>query len=173
MKTAVQIIAVLILFRGSLTGDAESIKESSQVDFGKMFIAAINSDSEQKRKEIISAIYTDASLIDPGIERLLKMFDRLSDDSGHFLFHHSEIIDFKTGQRSTSIMHVYAKKDGAVMWKDFQLWLDPAEPKKIVSLAFIAEVAEPTNIPKGAIEHETVERHPKHREKVNKRVQLI
>lgn len=173
MKTAVQIITLLILFRGSFTGEADCKVESSQEDFGKMFIAAINSDSEQKRKEIISAIYTDASLIDPGIERLLRMFNRLSEDSGHLTFHHSETPKFIKTQGNPYIMHVYAKKDSAALWKDLQLWLDPSEPHKIISLAFIAEVAEPIRLPDDSIEHETVERLPKRGEKVNKKVQLI
>jgi CubicO group peptidase (beta-lactamase class C family) len=49
-------------------------------------------------------------------------------------------------------MHIYAKQPDAVMWKDFQMRLDPKPPHKLKSIGFIAEVSEPITLPNGSIE---------------------
>jgi CubicO group peptidase (beta-lactamase class C family) len=49
-------------------------------------------------------------------------------------------------------MHIYAKQPDAVMWKDFQMRLEPEPPHKLKSTGFIAEVSEPVTLPNGSIE---------------------
>ncbi|MBK6913560.1 MAG: beta-lactamase family protein [Ignavibacteriales bacterium] len=121
-------------------------------DYGALFIQAINSASEAEQREIISRIFSQSAINEVGIDRLLGLVKQLHDSYAPIVYHHSETLTFNKPEGMSYIMHIYAKKDGDVMWQDFQMRLDPEPPNKLKTIGFIAEVSEPIALPNGSIE---------------------
>ncbi len=121
-------------------------------DYGALFIRAINSTSEIEQKEIISKIFSQSVLDEVGMDRLHSFIKRMHSDYAPLTYHHSETLSFNKPDGISNIMHIYAKKDGDLMWQDFQMRLDPEPPNKLKTIGFIAEVSEPITLPNGSIE---------------------
>lgn len=124
-------------------------------DLGKLFIEALNSDSQSYQKELASRIYSKSVINSDGYDKILGMLYQLRKDFAPSEFHHSEINSNLNSNSNSGdskiIMHVYAKKEGSLMWSDFQFYLEPEPPHKISKLVFIAEVSEPVNLPNGSV----------------------
>lgn len=147
MKTTLQCIFWFVLF---LTIDL--VAQIKPDDYGALFIKAINSTSEIEQKEIISKIFSQPALDEVGMDRLHSFIKRMHSDYAPLSYHHSETLSFKKPDGISYIMHIYAKKDGELMWQDFQMRLDPEPPNKLKTIGFIAEVSEPITLPNGSIE---------------------
>lgn len=117
--------------------------ESRGEEYGAAFIRGINSDDGAERREIADAIFAQETLDEAGAERLLGLFARLRESFGVLEYHHSEV--------TYKVLHVFARKEGATRWHDFQLRLSPEPPHKIRNIGFVAEVAEPVYLPNGGI----------------------
>ncbi len=133
-------------------GANSTLSWAQDVDLGKALIEAINLPIEEKRKEIIQEIFSINALNNLGINRIMNPINRWNDEYTPLEYHHTEINEFKKQTGSVYVMHVYARKNGEIMFKDFQFYLDSNPPHKIENIAFIAEVAEPVNLPNGSIE---------------------
>jgi CubicO group peptidase (beta-lactamase class C family) len=128
------------------------LAQTNQTDFGELFIRSINSTSETEQREIITKIFSQTALSEIGIDRLLGLVKQLHDTYAPIEYHHSETLAFNKPEGTSYIMHIYAKKDGDLMWQDFQMRLDSEPPHKLISIGFIAEVSEPIALPNGSIE---------------------
>ncbi|MFI5237552.1 MAG: serine hydrolase domain-containing protein [Ignavibacteriales bacterium] len=128
------------------------LSQTNQEDFGARFINAINSESEVEQKEIIINIFSQSEIDEVGVERLGGLVKQLHDNFAPIVYHHSEVLIFDKPEGMSYLMHIYAKQPDAVMWKDFQMRLDPELPHKLKSIGFIAEVSEPITLPNGSIE---------------------
>lgn len=117
-----------------------------------LFIEGINNPSIERQKEIVSQVFSEKLIMEKGIDGMLNLFKKLQTDYSPLEYHHTEINQFNKPSGFVYVMHVYAKKKGDVMWQDFQLYVDNPQTYKINSLAFIAEVAEPINLPNGTID---------------------
>ena len=106
------------------------LAQTNQTDYGEFFIRAINSTSETEQREIISIIFSQTAINEVGINRLLGLVKQLHDSYAPIEYHHSETIAFNKPDGISYIIHIYAKKDGDVMWQDFQMRLDPEPPHK-------------------------------------------
>lgn len=128
------------------------LAQTNQTDYGELFIRAINSSSETEQREIISKIFSQSALSEVGIDRLFGLVKQLHNSYAPLEYHHSETLSFNKPEGTSQIMHIYAKKDGDVMWQDFQMRLDHEPPYKLKTIGFIAEVSEPIALPNGSIE---------------------
>lgn len=127
-------------------------------DIGELFIEGINTESIERRKEIISLVISKSLVEEKGIDAIVSLFNKLNELYAPLEYHHTDIIKFNKASGTVYVMHIYGKKKGDIMWKDFQLYIDNPPMQKINKLAFIAEVAEPINLPNGAIQQaETLE----------------
>jgi len=134
------------------------LSQTNQEDFGAEFINAINTESEVEQKEIILNVFSQSAIDEVGVERLLGLVKQLHDNYAPLVYHHSEVLMFDKPEGKSYLMHIYAKQPDAVMWKDFQMRLDPQPPHKLKSIGFIAEVSEPVTLPNGSIEQkETID----------------
>jgi CubicO group peptidase (beta-lactamase class C family) len=147
MKTTLQCVLYLVLFLS-----INLVAQSKPDDYGALFIKAINSTSEIEQKEIISKIFSQSALDEVGMDRLHSFIKRMHSDYAPLSYHHSETLSFNKPDGISYIMHIYAKKDGELMWQDFQMRLDPEPPNKLKTIGFIAEVSEPIALPNGSIE---------------------
>lgn len=129
-----------------------SFSQDNSNDLGEMFIRAINSSSETEQKEIIINIFSPSAINEIGVDRLFNLITQLHTNYAPITYHHSEIVSFNKPEGTNYIMHIYAKQPEEVMWKDFQMRLDPQPPHKLKSIGFIAEVSEPVTLPNGSIE---------------------
>lgn len=123
-----------------------SLSSNAQSDLGKQFIEALNSTSVDSRRILIQEIFSSEALINPGTDKLLELLDRLHEHYAPSDYHHSETMK----GFNYPVMHIYAREQGATMYTDFQFFLDAHD--KLSKLAFIAEVAEPVNLPNGTID---------------------
>ncbi|MFN8258809.1 MAG: serine hydrolase domain-containing protein [Bacteroidales bacterium] len=147
MEKVTYILLFVILTINTVCGQNE-------LNLGALFIEGINTTSAERQKEIVSQVFTDKLIAEKGTEGLVNLFKTLNSSYSPLEYHHLEIIQFNKPSGVVYVMHIYAKKKGEVMWKDFQLYVDNPPNQKISKLAFIAEVSEPINLPNGAIEHE-------------------
>jgi Beta-lactamase len=146
MKTCLTLC--LFIFSSSiLFSQNENIEK-----FGEGFIKAINSNDTTFQEKTINEIFSQSAIEEVGIERLLNFIERMHSDYSPLEYHHSEVLSFDKPKGKSFIMHIYAKKTGAVMWSDFQMRLDSESPHKLKTIAFIAEVSEPVTLPNGSIE---------------------
>lgn len=135
-----------------------SCAQSEKSEYGRLFIEAVNSDSESKQMEIIRQIFSQPALSGTSGDKLLELVKRLHTNFAPLEFHHSEIVEFHGRSGMSDVLHIYARKKGAVMWTDMQFRLEPPPSHKLSSLGFIAEVAEPVYLPNGSIQQkETVD----------------
>jgi CubicO group peptidase (beta-lactamase class C family) len=126
--------------------------QTNHADYGAIFIQAINSNIEAEQRELIQNIFSQTTIKESGIDKLLGFFQMMHKDYSPLDYHHSEILTFDYPSGKKSIMHIYARQEGAIMWKDFQMRLDTGETQKIKSVGFIADVSEPITLPNGGIE---------------------
>lgn len=138
-------------------GPAPVPEAMSEVDrlriegYGEAFVRALNSGSEEARRAAIRGIYSQASLADPGLERIAAQMARVSEDLGPVEYHHSEYEVFRRGTFVSHVLHTYVRRKGAKAWNDLQFRLEPQAPHRINALAFIASVTEPVTLPNGPI----------------------
>jgi CubicO group peptidase (beta-lactamase class C family) len=133
-----------------------SAQDKSQlIEYGNKFVKAIEVDSNEEKETIVKDIFSSETINTKGVDRILGLLEMLKSDLSPFEYHHSELAEFEMGAGNISrILHVYIRKKGSKFWKDIQLRLDPSPPHKIGQLGFIAEVAEPVNLPNGGITQE-------------------
>jgi CubicO group peptidase (beta-lactamase class C family) len=125
---------------------------------GYLFIEGINTTSVERQKEIVIKVFSEKLINEKGIDGMINLFTKLQTDYAPLEYHHTDIIQFNKPSGTVYVMHIYAKKKGDKMWQDFQLYVENPPTHKINKLAFIAEVAEPINLPNGSIEQkETLE----------------
>lgn len=125
------------------------------IEYGNKFVKAIESNSIKEKEAIVRDIFSSETINTKGIDRILGLLDMLKSDLLPLQYHHSEVSEFNVdGGKINRVLHVYVRKEGSKFWKDIQLRLDPAPPHKIGQLGFIAEVAEPVNLPNGDITQE-------------------
>lgn len=138
-------------------------------DYGKMLVDIINNPSESVRREELKKIFSTNALTTPGLDPLAAVVTRWHDEYAPLDFHHAETNEYKRPAETVYVMHIYARKKDALMYQDFQLYLDPRPPHKLEKIAFIAEVAEPVNLPNGAIDQpETLAWLTRYADKLNK-----
>jgi len=118
---------------------------------GATFAAAIDSTDAAFRARAIREVIAPATLAAEGEARWLTLLGRLRDHLGRFAFHHAEAHVFGEGEGRRVSLHVFGRSATTTRWHDVQLMLEPAWPHRIVSLAFLAEVAEPVYLPNGDI----------------------
>jgi CubicO group peptidase (beta-lactamase class C family) len=119
---------------------------------GSRFVEGINTADAALREAISKEVYAPATLEKIGIQRIVAHFQKLREIYAPLEYHHSERLEFAKPGGTTYVLHVYARKQGEVMWSDFQFYLEPTPPHRVDKLAFIAEVAEPIALPNGSIE---------------------
>lgn len=120
--------------------------------WGDRFAAALQSEAASEQANLVREIFSDTALANPGQDRLIGLIGRLHNEFYPFDYHHTDLMVSEFSPDNISrVLHVYLKKKEHTMWHDIQLRLDPAPPHKILSLAFIAEVAEPVSLPNGDI----------------------
>ncbi|MBK8946663.1 MAG: beta-lactamase family protein [Ignavibacteriae bacterium] len=152
MKNAIYTFLSLFLTLNTLYNQNDfSIKAN---EIGVLFIEGINNPSSESKKEIVSQVFSEKLITEKGIDAMVNLFNTLQSTYSPLDYHHSEINQFNKPSGIVYVMHIYAKKKGDVMWQDFQLYMDNTQTYKINSLAFIAEVAEPINLPNGTIEQD-------------------
>lgn len=123
--------------------------EPASGDFGKLFIEAINSDSETRQSEIIRQVFAPSELHKH--DKILEMLKQLRTSFAPIEYHTAEIALFNR-PGLTDVMHIYAKKKNSRMWHDFQMRLESLPSRKFIGLGFIAEVSEPVYLPNGNID---------------------
>jgi CubicO group peptidase (beta-lactamase class C family) len=144
------------------------LAQDQKPDFGKQFIKAINSVSEQEQRALIHEIFSPVALADPGIERLVEFTKRMQSNFAPLEYHHSDMVTFEKPAGTVYVMHIFCRKKGAQMWTDIQFYLDPNSPHKLQKVAFVAEVTEPIHLPNGNIdEGETLEWLSHYSDKLN------
>ncbi len=122
-------------------------------NIGYLFIEGINTKSVEKQKEIVTKVFSEKLINEKGIDGMINLFNTLQTSYAPLEYHHTDINKFDKPSGTVYVMHVYAKRKGDVMWQDFQFYVDTPPTQKINKLAFIAEVAEPINLPNGAIDN--------------------
>lgn len=149
----------MLLFSSTINqGYSQKESTGKDKDIGALFIEAINSIPTENQNGIISQIFSETLLAEKGHESLIKLLKSLNASYAPLEYHHTDINQFKKPSGQVYVMHIYARKKGEVMWQDFQLYVDSPPNHKINKLAFIAEVAEPINLPNGTLEQsETIE----------------
>mgnify|MGYP001401777591 CR=1 FL=1 len=152
MKKAIFPILFILLTLNTVYGQNNlSIKAN---EMGALFIEGINNPSIQRKKEIVPSVFYEKLIAEKGIDALVNLFNQLQTSYFPLDYHHADINQFNKPTGIVYVMHIYARKKGDVMWQDFQLYVDNPQTCKIKSLAFIAEVAEPINLPNGTIEQD-------------------
>lgn len=142
-------------------------------DFGKSLIEAINLPPGEQRSKVVQSIFSTTALEHPGLPPILGILDRWHEAYAPMEFHHSEINEFKRPSGTVYVMHVYARGLKQVMYKDFQIYLNPNAPHKLEKIAFIAEVSEPINLPNASIDQpETLDWLVKYVDTLNKKYDL-
>lgn len=121
-------------------------------DYGALLVAGINSGSEAGYRESVAKVFSAQALAETGAERLAGFLQRMHDNFAPLEYHHSDISTFEKPDGKVMVMHVFCRKEGALMWTDIQLYLDTNPPHKLYRPAFVAEVTEPINLPNGGID---------------------
>ncbi len=125
------------------------------VNYGDQFVEAIQSNDKEETEKIINEIFSKATINSKGVERISGLLSSLKKELLPIEYHHSEVTEFEMSDGSISrILHIYVRKEGSKFWKDIQIRLDAKPPHKLAQLGFIAEVAEPVNLPNGSITQE-------------------
>ncbi len=122
------------------------------VDYGELLIKAINDTSSEKQQEIITNSFSERALQSPGLKAIAGVINRWHETYAPMEYHHTDVNSFVRPTGTVYVMHVYARKQGASIYQDFQIYLDPNPPHKLEKIAFIAEVAEPVTLPNGSID---------------------
>lgn len=145
-------LAILGILLSSIAFAQESPETIFPEYWGDQFVAALQSSSEPEQEAIIEAVFSPAALANPGKERLLGLIHRMQESFSPLEYHHSEMVATELSPGNISrILHIYLRKEDERMWSDIQIRLDPEPPHQLLSLAFIAEVAEPVSLPNGDI----------------------
>ncbi|MCB0569073.1 MAG: beta-lactamase family protein [Phaeodactylibacter sp.] len=121
---------------------------------GSRFVQAINSTDAVLQEDISKEVYAPATLEKMGLERIVAHFQKLHEAFAPLEYHHSERLEFPKPSGTTYVLHVYARKQGEVMWSDFQFYLETTPPYRIGQMVFVAEAAEPIALPNGSIEQQ-------------------
>lgn len=124
-------------------------------NYGAIFIKALNSGVTELHLKAVKEIFAQITLQNIGDERLMGLISKLRQTYGEMEYHHSELVEFKVGEKVSYVLHVYAKPKNAKDWKDMQFRLEGNQPHKIENIAFIADVAEPVYLPNGEITDST------------------
>lgn len=111
-------------------------------DFGAKFVEAINSTDTSFYQKI-----GDELLVEGLRKKSIALFKSLHSRYAPMDYHHYEV----KGSGERYIMHIYGRKQGELMYADFQLQVSPPPSHLIVQLFFIAEVTDPINLPNGSI----------------------
>lgn len=118
---------------------------------GSRFVEAVNAADAAVRETIAQEVYAAATLEKTGLPRIVGHFKKLHELYAPLEYHHSEQLVFEKPSGTAYVLHIYARKKGETMWNDFQFYLDPAPPRRIAQMVFVAEVAEPIALPNGSI----------------------
>ncbi|HET9951851.1 MAG TPA: serine hydrolase domain-containing protein [Candidatus Eisenbacteria bacterium] len=110
---------------------------------GAAFVAAVNDTSADSRKRAALDLFSESTRHVVPEEKIVALFQRLHDEYAPLEYHHSE-----APGRS---LHVFARKHGTRLWRDFQFRYDTEPPHRLTQLVFIAEVAEPVYLPNSAL----------------------
>ncbi|MEZ4941966.1 MAG: serine hydrolase domain-containing protein [Saprospiraceae bacterium] len=135
------------------TATCQTIPHAPTPDqLGSRFVEGVNSPDATLHKTIASEVYAPATLEKMGLERIVAHFQRLHTTYAPLDYHHSEQLEFERSGGKSYVLHIYARTQGAVMWQDFQFYLESEPPHRIGQMVFVAEVAEPISLPNGSIE---------------------
>ncbi|MFN0177082.1 MAG: serine hydrolase domain-containing protein [Saprospiraceae bacterium] len=141
---------------------------------GSRFVEAINSKDAVLQEAISKEVYIPATLEKLSVQRLVAHFQKLHQTYAPLEYHHSDQLEFAKPGGTTYVLHIYARKQGEVMWNDFQFYLEPSPPHRIDQMVFVAEVAEPIALPNGSIEQqETLDWLKRYVEKLEKENDLF
>lgn len=141
----------LLAFSAPASAQTDTIYPAPET-WGDQFVAALRSTSSAEQTAIARQIFAPATLANPGTERLLGLFNRLQQEMSPIEYHHSEVFVAELSPGDVRrVLHIYLRKEGASMWRDIQMRLDPEPPYKLATIAFIAEVAEPVSLPNSDI----------------------
>lgn len=157
MKIKLFLIFALLLFSGDEGVEAAPSlpqTDGQTADIGKYLVEVINADSESRRNELVPELFSQSVISEKGTDNLVRFIKKLHDSYAPMEYHHSEINRSDKPEGAVYVIHVYARKKGALMWTDFQAYVESPPVQKIKQFAFIAEVAEPVNLPNGSIEQE-------------------
>lgn len=155
MKTdkAILFFALILMIILPSCADGQT-KAADSAKYGKLFVEAINSESVTRQETIVREIFAKSVIDEKGVDRIRGLFTQLKKGFAPMKYHHTEVNQFATRNGERFSMHIFARKLDAETWSDFQVRLESSAPYKIVSLGFIAEVAEPVNLPNGGIENQ-------------------
>lgn len=149
----ITVVVLLLVISQVVCGQQTSVDKP--LDVGQLFIEGISSPSIEKQKKLIPQVFSETLVAEKGMDGLVKLFQDLRQMNPALVFHHTEINRFDKSTGAVYVMHVYAKNNNEVMWKDFQLYVDAPPFHRINKVAFIAEVAEPINLPNGSIQQQS------------------
>lgn len=121
-------------------------------ELGSRFVAAVNSSDAALHETVAGEVYAPDAVEKMGLQRIAAHFQKLHETFAPLDYHHGERLEFDKPGGKSYVLHIYARKQGEVMWQDFQFYLEPAPPHRIAQLVFVAEVAEPVALPNGSIE---------------------
>lgn len=120
-------------------------------NYGAMFVRAINSEATDLHSKTVEEVFSQAVIQTDGVAKISTLFPKIRAALGELEYHHSDLTEFNLGDKTSYVLHVFAKSKTKKSWQDFQLRIEPNQPHKVVNLAFIAEVAEPISLPNSAI----------------------
>ena len=111
-------------------------------DFGAKFIAAINSSDTTFYQKMGNEL-----LVEGLRKKSVALFKSLHSRYAPMDYHHYEV----KGSGDRYIMHIYGRKQSALMYSDFQLQVSPPPSHLIMQMFFVAEVTDPITLPNGSI----------------------
>lgn len=120
---------------------------------GAALVDGINSNEGAARIRAVRAVFSETTRSERGDDALVDLLARLHGDFAPLEYHHAEVAAFDRPDGVRRVLHVFARREGANRWHDFQLRLDPRPPHLVSSLGFIAEVSEPVRLPNGGLQN--------------------
>ncbi|MCB1025157.1 MAG: serine hydrolase, partial [Acidobacteria bacterium] len=147
-----RILIFIVLLSASISAQTLAKSDREQIEnYGAVFVRAINSGDTGLHAKTVEDSFSKTVINSDGIPKITSLFPRLREAFGELEYHHSELTEFKIGDRMSYVLHVYARAKGAKDWKDIQLRIEPEKPHKIEKIAFVADVAEPIFLPNGSV----------------------
>ncbi len=119
---------------------------------GPRALDAIYAPTDEERRAIIAEAFDAREIARVGIDRIAAQCASIAERFPGLKFDRAELAESRRGDRVSRVLHVYARRPGAPIWRDFQIFVAEGEPPRLRSIAFIAEVTEPVALPNGAID---------------------
>lgn len=146
-------IFAVVLMLPCLWGQKLGPAERKQVEeWGAKYIAALNAADSDAREAAVATVFASDVVARVGAARLAAQMEALRKQVGRLDLHHAELAEMRIGEKTSRVLHVYARATAGQPWRDLQFRVEEKAPHRLTQLAFIAEVAEPVYLPNGPVE---------------------